>query len=66
MSIFDNLTKSFSNFLDFGNNEQDLNSLSYEELLKKVSLINSENTSLQNSISEISKENYLLEDYILL
>ena len=65
MSIFDNLTKSFSNFLDFGNNEQDLNSLSYEELLKKVSLINSENTSLQNSISEISKENYLLDNSIV-
>jgi hypothetical protein len=62
MSIFDNLTNKLTNFLDFGNSEVDLNSLSYDELLKKVSEINLENTSLQKSITEISKENYLLDN----
>ena len=65
MSIFDNLTNKLTNFLDFGNSEVDLNSLSYDELLKKVSEINSENTSLQKSITEISKENYLLDNSIV-
>ena len=65
MSIFDNLTNKLTNFLDFGNSEVDLNTLSYDELLKKVSEINSENTSLQKSITEISKENYLLDNSIV-
>ena len=65
MSIFDNLTNKLTNFWDFGNSEVDLNSLSYDELLKKVSEINSENTSLQKSITEISKENYLLDNSIV-
>ena len=50
MSIFDNLTNKLTNFLDFGNSEVDLNTLSYDELLKKVSEINSENTSLQKKM----------------
>ena len=65
MSIFGNFTKGFTNFLDFSNNNEDLNSLSQEELLRKVSLINQENTSLQKSINEISKENYLLDNSIV-
>ena len=65
MSIFGNFTKGLTNLLDFGNNDKDLDSLSHEELLRKVSLINKENTSLQKSINEISKENYLLENSIV-
>ena len=56
MSIFGNFTKGLTNFLDFGNTDDDLNSLSQEELLRKVSSINQENLSLQKSINEISKE----------
>jgi hypothetical protein len=65
MSIFGNFTKGLTNFLDFGNTDDDLNSLSQEELLRKVSSINQENLSLQKSINEISKENYLLNNSIV-
>ena len=65
MSIFGNFTKGLTNFLDFGSNNDDLSSLPKEELLKKVSLINSENSSLQKSINEISKENSLLQNSII-
>ena len=65
MSIFGNFTKGLTNFLDFGNNDEDLNTLSHEELLRKVSSINQENNNLQKSINEISKENYLLDNSIV-
>ena len=52
MSIFGNFTKGLTNFLDFGNTDDDLNSLSQEELLRKVSSINQENLSLQKSIND--------------
>ena len=65
MSIFGNFTKGLTNFLDFGNTDDDLNSLSQEELLRKVSSINQENLSLQKSLNEISKENYLLNNSIV-
>ena len=65
MSIFDSFTQGLTNYLNFTNKEVDLNSLSYEDLLRKVSSINSENTSLQNSINEISKENNLLTNSII-
>ena len=65
MSLFGNFTKGISSFLDFSKKEEDIESLSYDELLRKVSEINSENVSLQNSIKEISKENYLLTNSII-
>ena len=65
MSLFGNFTKGISSFLDFSKKEEDIESLSYDELLRKVSEINSENISLQNSIKEISKENYLLTNSII-
>jgi hypothetical protein len=65
MSIFGSFTQGLTNYLNFTNKEVDLNSLSYEDLLRKVSSINSENTSLQNSINEISKENNLLTNSII-
>ena len=65
MSIFGNITKGLTNLLDFSSNEEDLNSLSKEDLLKKVSSINAENVSMQKSINEISKENYLLSNSII-
>ena len=65
MSLFGNFTKGITNFLDFTKKEENIEELSYDELLKKVSEINSENISLQNSINEISKENYLLTNSII-
>ena len=65
MSLFGNFTKGISSFLDFSKKEEDIESLSYDELLRKVSEINSENVSLQNSIKDISKENYLLTNSII-
>ena len=65
MSLFGNFTKGISSFLDFSKKEENIESLSHEELLKKVSEINSENVSLQNSIKDISKENYLLTNSII-
>ena len=65
LPLFGSFTQGLTNYLNFTNKEVDLNSLSYEDLLRKVSSINSENISLQNSINEISKENNLLTNSIV-
>ena len=55
----------FTNFLGGNNDEENLESLSHEDLLKRASEIQSENIDIQSKINKLTIENSLLNNSII-